>query len=187
MNPQTIFIKDNTNQGWLPKLHRFSALLVAGTIPYPIKFHNLSILLFLSISILMLGFNLREFIKFCKAPLSILLTLKLLILLFGLTLAENINRGFEDIERELYLLAVLLIIFFMKLGGINLRELGWSFSVGTLILLLYGFFRGWISLNETDFLLMLQEGHTAYSFFVGISQPLYLAVYLMFISLFVIG
>lgn len=185
MDPQFILFKDYNKPDWFSRLHGFSALLVVGTIPYPIKVHNVSVILFLLISILTLGPNLREFYKFCKTPL--LLILKVLILLLGLIFVADLNNGYEDIERELYLLAAILMVYFMRLKKISSSELCWAFSIATIMLMLYGFFVSWIYLSRTDFLLMLQEGHTSYSTFVGISQPLYLAVYLLFICLFIVG
>lgn len=163
------------------------AYLVAATIAFPIKIHIGAILVFSIAALVIVKLpTYRETIKHFLSAASLLILLHFLIIVFGLTHTSNLSQGVRELERSIYPMGMLIIIFLMQNHKVKLRGLIFAFAIGCFVLILWCVIYAWIILDYAEFVQTLIGGHEQFTRLVGIHQPLYLAVYFIAISFFLL-
>lgn len=167
----------------LVPIQRLALLVVAFTIPFPIRVNSVAIIL---ATVLCVGPALQ--IKTLKAlvlsPLFILIMAHALILVVGLTYSPDINQGFADIERFALAVALLILTFSMRQSEVTIVQLVSMLALGCATIIVYGFFAV-IFQDESARRNALTLGHVYFTDKIGI-HPAYLTLYLSFIFFFII-
>lgn len=161
---------------------QLSAFLVL-TIPFGIKSHNIAVILFLTICIVGIDWKEMLKLKWYSQPIPILYFLQVIIIAFGLLHSANLEAGFNDLERAIYPLVVLPIIYLMCTAKITVHYLLKYFAIGCTGLTIYGFIHAWLFLDKETFEQTLYLGHKNFTSHILI-QPLYLSTYFLLILFF---
>jgi O-antigen ligase len=161
-----------------------SALFVF-TIPLGIKFHDIAVILFLVLCIV--AINWKELLnsKWREKPLPILNILQVIIIALGLLHSTNLEAGLNDMERAIYPIVILPIIYLMISTGKSVYKLLYFFSISCIGVALYGFVSSWIALDTISFAEVVYNGHLNFDLHTGI-QPLYLSVYLILVLFYLL-
>lgn len=161
-----------------------SALFIFS-IPLGIKFHNIAVILFLVLCIMRIKWRETFSLKWQEQPVPVLYFLHVIIIVFGLLHSVNLEAGFNDLERAIYAIAVLPIIYLMWSTGESVSRLLKFFSIGCIGVTLFGFTSSWIALRTFSFVEVIQHGHLSFITYADI-QPLYLSVYLILVLFFLL-
>lgn len=162
------------------------AYLVAVTIAYPIKIHNGAIVMFAIAAFMLLkgkgvDINLKGYIL---DPVCILISLQFGVILFGLTHTSNLSHGLKELERSFYPIIMLLVVFLMKRGRVSLDGIFFAFAIGCFLIVFLGALYAWVVLDFPEFIEIISNKHNHFTKLIGIHQPLYLVVYFIAISFF---
>jgi O-antigen ligase len=156
--------------------------LVVGSIAFPIKAHHGAVLV---LSIVVVSFFRKSLFRVSiSKALTILILLQLAVLVGGLLHTHDLSAGFEDIERFVYPVVTLLLIHVVAQSGVTRLMLLNAFVIGCFALTLYGFVYAAVTLEPASFVEVLSSGHRKFTEYIEI-QPLYLAVYFIFIFFYV--
>lgn len=165
------------------KLTLLFSLLLAATLSFPIKIHNGVIIVFLISSVLAINWADFKRENPLKAPLPLLIVLQFLVIVTSLLYTPNLQEGINQLERAIYPLLILILIYQIKKSDTAQRTILIAFSCGCIILTLYGFGAAYDALGSADFKIMLINGHRDFTTFIVI-QPLYLSVYFTLLFFF---
>lgn len=161
------------------------ALVVAFSIPFPIRINSVVIgtmfSLLVVLSVVEAGIN-KEFIK---SPLVLLISLLFLITGLGLIFTPDIKQGWRDIERSSFLIAFLVLIYHFRNLDITMFKLIVAFTAGCFAITIYGFGYVLIMLRDDQQKQVLELGHTYFADIILI-HPLYLSIYFIFIFFFLV-
>jgi hypothetical protein len=166
----------------LPRLAFLLPFLVAASIPMAIKIHHVIVAFTLLVFVIIIDW--KEFFKseFIRTTVFRLLILQFLIVVVGLTYTLNLTEGVQDLERSLYLIISLLLIFgCQRLGHLPTDILN-GFSIGNLALAAYGIFL-LVTNSISNSLNVFDEGYAFFSEHMLI-HPLYLSTYLILVFFF---
>lgn len=153
------------------------------TMPFPIKVHNVTIVLFLILGVSTISGTSVPKIEWKPLLLPILFFCQFLIVSIGLLHATNMDAGLNDLERAIYPLVVVPIIYLMHTAKITVHHLLKYFSIGCIGLVIYGFAHAWLILDKEIFEQTLDLGHKSFTNHILI-QPLYLSAYFLLILFF---
>jgi len=159
--------------------------LFVFTIPLGIKVHNAIVIL--ALLIFVLGINWKKILKpkWKENPVPTLYFLQVIIIALGLLHSANLDAGFNDMERALYAVAVIPIIYLLRSTGESIFRLLKFFSISCIGVALFGFVSSWIALDTVSFAEVVHVGHLNFINYTGI-QPLYLSVYLILVLFFLL-
>jgi len=176
------FVKRINISAVLPRLTFLLPFIIAASIPMAIKFHHTVVAFSLVVFILTIDW--REFLKgeFVQSTLFRLLILQFLIVVVGLTYTTNLAEGVHDLERSLYLLAALLLIYGIQRLGHSTNDILNGFSVGNIILAACGIFLLVLD-TESSSTNIFDKGYSFFSEHLLI-HPLYLSTYLILVFFF---
>lgn len=167
------------------RLTNISIALVVFSIPLAIKFHNITVILFLLLCIVTIKWNETLKLKWKENPIPVLYSLQVIIIALGLMYSANLDAGFNDMERAIYAVAILPIVYLLRSTNISVFRLLRFFSISCIGVALFGFVSSWIALDSVSFAEVVQHGHLNFIFYTGI-QPLYLSVYLILVLFFLL-
>lgn len=178
MSTRTFFIN---NRAFLYSLSIFFVF----SIPLAIRFHNTSVVFILIGSIGLLSRNQITSSKWRSQIVPILFCLQFLIIAIGLFYSNNAKTGLNDLERAIYPIAIIPIIYLMRSKGESIFLLFKFFVISCIGVAIYGLGYSWITLNSNSFSHFIQQGHVNFLAYTGI-QPLYLSVYLLLILFYLL-
>lgn len=121
--------------------------------------------------------------KWKENPVPTLYFLQVIIIALGLLHSANLDAGFNDMERALYAMAILPIIYLLRSTGESVFRLLKFFSISCIGVALYGFVSSWIALGAVTFSEVVHHGHLNFISYTGI-QPLYLSIFLILVLFF---
>lgn len=162
------------------------ACLIVGTIAYPIKIHNGAIAFFLVASFVQYRGDKSNVKDYVQNPVFILICVHFGVIVFGLIHTSNLSYGLQELERSFYPIVMLLVVFLMKWRRLSLNEVLLAFTIGCFLVVLLGMLYGVATLKFTEFTEILSHGHNQFTHLVGIGQPLYLVVYFIAITFFLL-
>lgn len=155
------------------------------TVPLGIKFHNIAVILFLLICIVAINWKDILKSKWHGHPVPALYFLQVIIIALGLLHSANLDAGFNDMERALYGVAILPIVYLLRSTGESVFRLLQFFSFSCIGVALFGFVSSWIALDTASFAEVVHQGHLNFISYTGI-QPLYLSVFLILVLFFLL-
>jgi O-antigen ligase len=103
----------------------------------------------------------------------------------GLLFSTNLEIGLNDLERSIYPIAILPVVYLMWTKGESIFRLLKFFAIGCIGVAIFGLVYSWIKLNSNSFFDFIQLGHMNFLTYTRI-QPLYLSVYLLLILFYLL-
>lgn len=167
------------------KLTTVLPIVLAVTIPLPIKFHNVIIALFLILCVGSFKWNEVFNSKWWVQKIPVLYLLQFVIIAFGLLHSANLDAGFNDMERAIYAVGILPVMYLMRSTGESALRILKFFSISCIGVALFGLASSWVALDTVYFAEVVQRGHLNFISYAGI-QPLYLSVYLILVLFFLL-
>jgi O-antigen ligase len=161
----------------------FSIFVIS--IPLSIRIHSGSVIVLILLCVA--SFNWKEIAnsKSWSERAIFLFGLQFLIIICGLLHSKNQKIGLNDLERAIYPIAIIPIIYIMRSNSESIFRLLKLFSISCIVVALFGISYSWVALDSSRFSEFIQQGHVNFLKYTGI-QPLYLSIYLLLILFFLV-
>lgn len=161
---------------WVRRVASFFPMLIAFTMPMPVKLNSVCILLNIFVFLVIgIKYKILDF-GFTKTGLFRAMAWLFLILVIGLIHTEDLRLGKFEIEKNFTLLVFPFLIYQWKTFHVKVEKLLWAFIIGCVLVTCYGFFYCYFLLEGELRAYAFDLGHSYYTRFISI-HPTYLAVY----------
>jgi O-antigen ligase len=117
-------------------------------------------------------------------PIPVLYSLQVVIVALGLLHSTNLDIGIDEIERSIYLIVIIPIIYLMRSYVQWITRLLKFFAVSCIAVAFFGFASALV-LDVSSFSEFIEHGYEKFLEYAGI-QPLYLSIYLLLILFFLL-
>ena len=166
----------------IKKFGLWAALLLAFSIPFPLRINSIAVVTFFSLFAVLTitQGDIRK--EFMTSPVALLITLLFLIVVVGLLHTSDMQQGIRDIERSAFLIALLIIVYQLRNLGISAFRVMFSFTTACIVLTFYGLVVTFLNDKQQR---ILELGHASFPENISI-HPTYLSVYLIFIFYFLL-
>lgn len=171
-----------------PTIKRFglwAALLLAFSIPFPLRINSVVIVTFFSIFTLLVLVTGEIERKFIRSPLFVLVSVLFVIGGIGLIFTSDVVKGWSDIERSSFQIAFLLLIYQFRVLNISVFKLAVAFTIGCFTVTIYGLSYALLFLKGDTQKEVFELGHTSFSDIILI-HPVYLSLYFIFSFFFLL-
>src|SRR5687768_11709265 len=148
---------------------------LVATIPLPIKFHNIAILVCLLYVGVMYRWSEFSFSVFKFSLIPILIISQFLVQILGLLHVSNTSQGLQDLERCSYPIVLLVLFQFIKKENISLTKLFFAFVISSIALVLYGLLNAAITEGQIGVQQLINRTADFKRFIL--IQPLYLSIF----------
>lgn len=166
----------------IKKFGLWAALLLAFSIPFPLRINSIAVVTFFSLFAILTVTQSGIRKEFITSPAALLIALLFLIVVVGLLHTSDMQQGIRDIERSAFLIALLIIVYQLRNLGIGSFWVMFSFTTACIALTLYGLVATFLNDKQQE---ILELGHASFPENIHI-HPTYLSLYLIFIFYFLL-